>query len=190
MLSHARFSPPLAALAVFLLPWTASAQEDMAREAVDNDALIASALSAAPASIAADAAVLDFDGNVIRSGTNGYTCLPDDPAAEGNSPMCLDEGWLPWAQALLAGDPEPPAVDHVSFAYMLQGDSPWSNLSPAHTEPTDDNEWIDDAGPHLMVLFPDPSMMDGISADPDNGGPWVMWRESPYIHVMIPVGER
>ena len=42
-------------------------------------------------------------------------------------------------------------------------------------------------GPHLMVIFPDPKMLEGISDDPNNGGPYVMWKGTPYAHVMVPV---
>ncbi|MGD8496310.1 MAG: hypothetical protein PVF05_08980 [Gemmatimonadales bacterium] len=187
---HPRFPSALAALAVLLLPPGLAAQEAMGNDAMSQEDMIASALSAAPDAIADNAAVADLQGNVLRAGSNGYTCLPDDPNMEGNSPMCLDETWLAWAQALLGGEAEPPAIEHVSFGYMLQGDFPSSNLSPAHTEMTADNEWIVNSGPHVMVLFPDASMMDGISTDKDNGGPWVMWRESPYIHLMIPVTQK
>lgn len=38
-----------------------------------------------------------------------------------------------------------------------------------------------------MMLFPDEQMYEGISTDPDNGGPWVMFPETPYVHVMMPV---
>ena len=40
---------------------------------------------------------------------------------------------------------------------------------------------------HLMMLLPDHSMLDAISDDPWNGGPWVMWGDTPYAHIMIPV---
>jgi len=33
-------------------------------------------------------------------------------------------------------------------------------------------------------------MLEGISTDPHNGGPFVMWKGTPYAHVMIPVGSK
>ncbi|TFG61591.1 MAG: hypothetical protein E4H28_08690, partial [Gemmatimonadales bacterium] len=80
----------LSFLAVVLLPGAVTAQE------ADHSAMIENALSAAPAAIAAGAAVVDSEGNVIREGSNGYTCMADNPALPDNSPMCLDEGWLAW----------------------------------------------------------------------------------------------
>ena len=29
----------------------------------------------------------------------------------------------------------------------------------------------------------------GISTDPRSGGPWVMWADTPYAHVMVPMPE-
>jgi len=166
----------LAAGALLLLVQPAAAQ--------NNEKIIKNALSAAPAGIAAHAAVMDFDGNILREGTNGYTCLPDMPDVPGNSPMCLDETWLAWAGAWM-NKMDPPPVTEVSIAYMLQDDSPVSNIDPFATEPTADNEWIVNTGPHLMILVPDPASLEGMSDDP-GPGPFVMWKGTPYVHIMVP----
>ena len=42
----------------------------------DNDAIIASAESAGPASVTANATIKAADGTVLREGTNTYTCYP------------------------------------------------------------------------------------------------------------------
>lgn len=67
---------------------------------------------------------------------------------------------------------------------MLAGDSGASNSDPYATEETDD--WVV-VGAHLMIIVPDASMLEGIPTDPENGGPWVMWKGTPYAHVMVPV---
>ena len=28
---------------------------------------------------------------------------------------------------------------------------------------------------------------EGISTDPNNGGPFVMWAGTPYAHIMVPI---
>lgn len=178
--------------AFVLAPTALLGQEDMAREAQeasDRSAVVGSALSAAPTAIAADASVADWDGNVLRVGTNDYTCLPDDPDVPGNSPMCLDSGWMAWAEAW-QNRADPPLLDSPAFGYMLQGDFPVSNVDPYATGPTDDNDWIMDSGPHIMMLVPDRSMLGGITTDHENGGPWVMWKDTPYAHVMIPAAKK
>lgn len=172
-----------ACLAVVLFPAPAVAQE------ADHAAMIENALSAAPAAIAEYAAVADGDGNVLREGSNGYTCMPDNPEVPGNSPMCLDETWLAWAHAWMSGE-DPPATETVSFGYMLQGDMPVSNTDPNATGPTEDNEWIESAGPHIMLLVPDATTLEGMSHDPYSGEPFVMWRGTPLVHVMIPTAQR
>jgi hypothetical protein len=148
-----------------------------------ND-LIENALSAAPAAIAAEATVTDLEGNVLREGSNGYVCMPDDPSRPGNSPMCLDDAWLAWAGAWMSGQ-SPPPVEKISFGYMLQGDFPGSNTDPFATGPTEDNEWAEDSGPHIMMLVPDASMLEGLPDD-RSPGPYVMWKGTEYVHVMIP----
>jgi hypothetical protein len=81
------------------------------------------------------------------------------------------------------------ATTALGISYMLAGDEGASNTDPYAEGPTDDNEWVV-AGPHLMVIAPDPAMLEGIPTDPKAGGPWVMWKGTPYAHVMVPVADR
>jgi hypothetical protein len=41
-----------------------------------------------------------------------------------------------------------------------------------------------------MIIVPDIKILEGISDDPNNGRPYVMWKGTPYVHIMIPVGSR
>ncbi len=170
----------LVTVAVF--PSAACAQE------VDPEEVIRSALSAGPASITNDAAVMDWDLNEVRAGTNGWTCLPDRADTEGNDPWCVNAPWLNFLRAYV-GQTEPTYTE-VGVAYMLMGDSPVSNSDPYATEPTTEDDWVTDLGAHLMMLLPDRSNLEGISTDHRNGGHWVMWPNTPYAHIMIPVVSR
>jgi hypothetical protein len=38
-----------------------------------------------------------------------------------------------------------------------------------------------------MIAVPDLKAVDGLPNDPDNGGPYVMWKGTPYAHIMAPV---
>jgi hypothetical protein len=155
-------------------------------QAQDADALIADALLAAPPSIQGTATVKDWEGNILREGTNEYTCYPTPPQLEGTAPMCLDEPWSVWAGAWMSeGEFE---INTVGVAYMLAGDEGASNIDPYAEGPTDDNEWVVE-GPHLMIILPDASALDGLPTDPENGGPYVMWKGTPYAHIMVPVAE-
>jgi hypothetical protein len=154
----------------------------------DTEDLIRNALSAAPPAVAAHAAVMLPTGETLREGTNGYTCIPDDPAVPNNAPMCLDDPWLELIDAWL--NRRQPRVTRMGISYMLQGDMPVSNVDPFATAPSPDNAWIQAGPPHLMILTPDPATLEGIPTDPENGGPWVMWKGTPYAHLMVPTVPR
>jgi hypothetical protein len=144
-------------------------------------AMIKDALSATTAEMAKGATVVDWENNVLKEGDNGWTCFPTPPQFE-TAPMCFDEPWLAWADGWM--NKKEVNITRVGLAYMLAGDSGASNSDPYATEETDD--WIV-GGPHLMVIVPDASMLEGIPTDPESGGPWVMWKDTPYVHVMVPV---
>jgi hypothetical protein len=156
--------------------------------APDTNDLIANALSAAPPSVAATAKVMLMDGAVLRPGTNGWTCFPDDAAVPNNSPMCLDAAWLGFFDAYMHR--RAPDWSGVGIGYMLQGDMPVSNTDPFATGPAEGNQWLQDGVPHIMLIVSDAGLLEGMPDDPHNGGPWVMWKGTPYAHVMIPTVAR
>ncbi len=119
----------------------------------DKEAMIASAASAAPASVTDAATIVDHDGNVLRAGTNGFTCIPESTAM---GPMCNDATWNAMLAAFMADEPFKP--DGFGVTYMLagEGDAPGvSNIDPRATEPTEDNDWVKE-GPHMMLILPMP----------------------------------
>lgn len=169
------FLPTIALLAA-MSAGTAAAQGDTA--------LIANALSAAPASVAAGAKVMGHDGRVLRPGTSDWVCMPDMPDVPNNTPMCLDAPWRDFMDALM--NKRTPTVTQVGFGYMLQGDMPVSNADPFATAPSPTNQWIQHGDPHVMVILPDQRLLDGLPTDPTSGGPFVMWKGTPYAHIMVP----
>lgn len=150
-----------------------------------QDDVILSAMSAGPLSISYAARITTWDGTVVREGNNGWTCLPNRPDTPGNDPWCVDETWLGFIDALFNG--REPNYTTLGTAYMLMGDTPVSNTDPAATEKTNDADWVEDLGAHLMMLVPDKNALRNVSTDPYNGGPWVMWPDTPYVHLMIPI---
>ena len=72
------------------------------------------------------------------------------------------------------------------IGYMLAGDCPVSNTDPSATAPTKDNQWINAEGPHLMLILPASAGYEGVPTDPYSGKPYVMWKDSPYVHIMVP----
>jgi len=149
---------------------------------------IENAMSAAPESISAAATIMDWDFNVIREGSNGWTCLPDRANTPGNDPWCVTDAWVNFLNAYVKD--EEPSYTEIGFAYMLQGDTPVSNADPRATEPTGADDWVTDLGPHLMILNPDKDLLKNISTDHLNGGPWIMWPDTPYAHIMVPLESR
>jgi hypothetical protein len=155
---------------------------------------IANAMSAAPAAISKGATIMDWPDTPtgqprqLRAGTNGWVCYPNSPdefgAASVDDPMCLDKTWQDWGMAWMSKTK--PTLNAAGIAYMLQGDKGASNTDPFATGPTADNHWVMSPA-HVMVVFPDPSSLDAYPTDPKNGGPWVMWKGTPYAHLMVPV---
>jgi hypothetical protein len=152
--------------------------------------LIASAMHAAPAKVAKDATIIAMDssGNMrtLRKGTNGFTCMPDNPTTPGPDPMCMDANAFAWAGAWM-GHKDPPA-GKVGFMYMLEGGTDASNTDPYATAPSASNHWVK-TGPHIMIVGADASFYDSYpkSPDPDTTQPYVMWAGTKYQHLMAPV---
>lgn len=166
---------------------TVAGQDD-----ADTQAKIESAMSAAPSTVSANATIMDteFDDAgefvVLREGTNGWTCFIDAPGTPGIDPMCLDETWMAWLRALIAG--EEPNTKVVGLAYMLQGGSEPSNTDPMASEPAAGEEWMT-SPPHIMVIMPGKIDQSLYSPDYHSGAPWIMYAGTPYEHIMMPVTE-
>jgi len=160
------------------------------KKAPTDKQLIASAMSAAPAKVAKGATIvaMEADGKMrtLRQGTNGFTCMPDNPATPGPDPMCMDKNALDWAHAWIGHTA--PAPGKVGFMYMLAGGTDASNTDPYAAKPDAKNHWIK-TGPHIMIVGADASFYDMYpkSADPDTKVPYVMWAGTPYQHLMAPV---
>lgn len=159
------------------------------KKAPTDTELIASAMRAAPADIAKHATIVvpGADGTMrtLRQGTNGFTCMPDNPATPGPDPMCADKQAMAWLQAYMAHKPPPAGL---GMAYMLEGGVDPSNTDPSATKPAAGQHWVR-TGPHLMILGADTAFYDGYpkSATPDTAAPYVMWPGTAYQHLMVPV---
>ncbi|WP_372883132.1 hypothetical protein [Psychromonas sp.] len=152
-----------------------------------NQALLEDALSAAPPTLRANVTVLDWEMNELQKGTNGYTCFPTPAQLQGKAPMCLDAPWLEWADAWT--NKKPFAAKAIGISYMLAGDEGASNIDPYAAGKTESNQWIVE-GAHLMIIVPDAALLDSLPTDPGVGGPYVMWKGTPYAHIMVPIGDR
>ncbi|HVN69043.1 MAG TPA: hypothetical protein VMU38_05290 [Candidatus Binatia bacterium] len=167
------------ALVLAAYPAVATAQTSGA-----DAAYIAKVSTAAPAAVVKSATIVQMqnDGSMrtIQSGTNGFTCMMIDPT----TPMCADKYAMSWMQALLTHGTPP---EGVGFVYMLAGDDGASNTDPYAKGPTADNHWLK-TGPHVMIVGTEAKSMGyPANADADATTPYVMWSQTPYAHIMIPV---
>ena len=161
-----------------------------AAKAPSDAELIASAMKAAPESVAKGATIVTMEAGgamrTLRKGTNGFTCMPDNPETPGPDPMCFDAGSAGWIHAWL--NHQTPPAGKIGLMYMLAGGTDASNTDPYAKKPTATNHWIK-TGPHVMIVGAEPSFYDAYpkSADPNTAVPYVMWAGTPYQHLMAPV---
>jgi len=160
-------------------------------QAVPSDEeLVASAMRAAPRNVAENATIVvpaeKGAMRTLRPGTNGFTCMPDNPETPGPDPMCWDKNAGEWIDAYLHH--KPPPAGKVGFMYMLAGGTDASNTDPYAEKPTKTNHWIK-TGPHVMIVGADEAFYSSYpkSADPNTKSPYVMWAGTPYQHLMAPV---
>jgi hypothetical protein len=170
----------VAACAVTVLSGAASAQLPPPLSAQDY---IKRVMSAAPQQVVEQATIIRMNGasmETLKKGTNEWTCM------EANGvPMCLDPNAMEWAHAWQTHGP---ATDKTGFIYMLAGDTGASNTDPWAKEKSGDNHWVE-TGSHVMIVGAAARGMTGYprTADPDPTKPYVMWPDTPYEHLMIPV---
>jgi hypothetical protein len=176
---HSKSSLVVITLALGLLASSAFAGDTAAEK-------ISRAMSAAPDSVSANATIMDSDGTILREGSNGWTCLPDTMPGD-NAPMCNDALWMKMMQAV--GSKADFQADGVGISYMLQGDvgAGVSNSTPYHPDGKNAPDYVE-TGPHLMIIVPK-AMLEGVTNDPSEGGPYVMWGDTPYAHIMVPVAD-
>jgi hypothetical protein len=160
-------------------------------------ARVRQAMQAAPPDISGNATIMDWPENEgapmkhLRAGTNGWTCMPSSPAppagAAREDPMCADAPFSALLEAWTTRSD--PHLTTVGIAYMLRGDKGASNTDPFAIAPAVDNHWIV-SPPHLMIAVPNPQQLDAFPTDPQAGGPWVMWKGTPYAHLMVPTAAK
>lgn len=99
------------------------------RKQMSQDQLIKLALSAAPAHIAQEAAVMiqGEDGKLVeaKKGTNGFTCVPmADPNVPTLDPMCMDPAGFQWLTSLMNKEPKS-ANTAPGITFMAKGAHSW-----------------------------------------------------------------
>jgi hypothetical protein len=185
-------SPPVRAflLSAAFLSMLAGAAQAVDKRAPKTDAAkIANAMTAAPPAVSRNASVVEMneDGSmkVLRKGSGEWTCVPDDPSTPGDDPMCLDPNAMEWLHAYMTKSPPP---DKVGFIYMLKGGWDFSNTDPFATKLEGRKATI--TGAHVMVVGPRVKSVPGYDRTGEGANtamPYVMWKDTPYEHLMIPI---
>ena len=150
--------------------------------------------SAAPDFIGDFATVVGASGEILREGSNGWTCLPCIPmpkmgfkTANEAAPACADANAVAWANAYIAQSK--PEIENDGWIWMKHGDTGVDNFRPyseGDKDNTDPEDWIY-SGSHLMLMPKDPSSLEGVSTDFTTGAPYVMMQGTPFVHLMIPL---
>ena len=97
--------------------------------------------------------------------------------------MCNEAAWDELIGAMLSKSDFD--ADAFSVSYMLAGEG--TALGVSNSDPyanqAEADDWVKE-GAHLMIVVPDPAMLEGLSTDP-NDPVYVMWKNTPYVHVMV-----
>ena len=151
--------------------------------------------TAAPDFIGKFATVIGSDGSVLRQGSNGWICQSANPrpvpetgwgSAHEAMAACHDGEGMKWMMGYMAG--KAPVLERDTFMWMLHGDMGEDNTTAGvlNKEDSAPGQWIE-SGPHLMLMPKDPSSLAKYPTDFTTGAPYVMFANTPYAHLMIPV---
>ena len=150
--------------------------------------------TSAPDFIGNFATVISASGEVLREGSNGWTCLPFIAMPKmvfktknEAAPACADQNAMAWANAYLSQTE--PKLENDGWIWMLHGDTGVDNFRPyseGDEKNTDPKDWIY-SGAHLMLMPKDPNSLGSQTTDFTTGAPYVMMKGTPYVHLMIPV---
>ena len=140
-------------------------------------------MSAGPVEVANGARIVDTDTQgktiVLREGNNGFTCMPGNPKAVAEPPMCVDGPAMQWYDDAKAHKPKPTnTVPGVT--YMLAGATQRSM-----TDPADNKSPALAIGPHWMIMMPIDPKTSGIPEAYSETGAYVMWASSRSAHMHI-----
>ena len=151
--------------------------------------------SAAPDFIGHQATIIGTDGSILREGTNGWFCQSANPrlapktgwgSAHEAMPACHDGEGMKWMAGYMAA--KKPDMTRDSYMWMLHGDMGEDNTKAGVLDKHDatSGHWIE-SGPHLMLMPKDPATLANFPTDFTTGAPYVMFANTDYAHLMIPM---
>tara|TARA_B100001179_G_C18585286_1_gene401904 strand:- start:807 stop:1370 length:564 start_codon:yes stop_codon:yes gene_type:complete len=168
----------------FALSLFGAHDESTKKAEYSKEQIIKIAMSAAPSNVSLEATIIGSNGKTLRKGANGWTCMPGTPPNENVNPMCVDKAWQKWLKAYMNKTSYNSEDEAFGMSYMLVGDQAVDNDDPFNTDKSK-GTWVAE-GPHVMILLPE-SLMSNLPTDPYSGGPYVMWKGTEFVHMMVPL---
>jgi hypothetical protein len=175
-------------IAVALAPHGAGAQASPPPPAAEQ---LASAVLPLPQEFRASSTVLGYgaDGKLgeLRAGNGPFVCLASDPKAARFHVACYHRSLEPFmarGRALRAGGVTGDQVDSARFREVRAGTLRMPNQPAALYSLTGQAA----AGARALFVMYVPgatSMSTGLSAQPAEGTPWIMFPGTPKAHIML-----
>ncbi len=145
------------------------------------------AMSAAPESIARNAAIMVTDQSgqwvTVKEGTNSFTCLSDLPGTPKADPICMDPNAKQFISSMLKNEPSP-SNKQPGVAYMANGGQHWEKEGKVLMKEEAGAKLVDEP-PHWMVTWSFDPKTTGLPTQPNAGGVYVMFAGTPYAHLMV-----
>jgi hypothetical protein len=160
---------------------------------------IAAAVSALPDNLQAGARVLGHDSNgkvaVLRQGSNDFTCIADDRVSKQYHVACYHKSLEPFmarGRELHALKKSREAIDSLRAADIKAGKYSMPSKPAALYQYFASRDSVDALGnvkgaSYLYVVYTPyaTEKSTGITENPIEGGPWIMYPGKPWAHLMI-----
>lgn len=166
----------------------AAQQGKSAAKGMSDEELIRTAMSAAPAHISRDAAIMapgpDNKLRVLKEGTNEFTCIADLSGQEAPDPVCADKAAMAWFTSFFNKE-EKPAATAPGVAYMGLGGWHWEKDGQVVMDPTTPGAKRVKEPPHWMVFWPFDEKTTALPTMHSRFGTYIMYSGTPYAHLMV-----
>ena len=161
---------------------------------------VAAAVSPLPAPLRASATVLGYgaDGKLVtlRRGSNDMICLADDPSQKMFHVACYHRSLEPFmarGRELHARKLSREAIDSIRLGDIKRGRyampsrpaALWQYFAPRDS--VDAATGVVNGASYLYVVYTPYATpaSTGLTANPVDGGPWIMYPGKPWAHIMI-----
>ncbi len=164
----------------------------------DRETQIRQAVLAAPASTRGSATVLGYGGELresdpltlLRQGTNGLTCLADDPAEAGFHVACYHESLEPFMQLGRRLRAEGKGRDEVMaarYAALEAGEFAMPDHAALYSLSSEAGPEDVEGARRLAVVYVPGATSEslGMPSRPEGNSPWLMLPGTPWAHIMI-----